>query len=199
MLRHRSTTHPLCVRSIAYLMASLTLGSVALVALPSRAQTANRSTSNPCFMVTSSGQQLNLGQLCGEANTPAPNIRPRTFRVKIKRRLASTPVIDVNFNGRSFEMILDTGASTTLITQDMANALKIQPTGYREVIVADGSTLKFPVSAVKSVSAGGLTAKNLEVTIADKADVGLLGHDFFGNYDVKIKRGVIEFSPSTGE
>jgi predicted aspartyl protease len=199
MLRHRSTTSLFQVRPIAYLMASLTIGGVGLVAFPSRAQTANRSTSNPCFMVTSSGQQLNLGQLCGEANTPAPNIRPRTFRVKIKRRLASTPVIDVNFNGRSFEMILDTGASTTLITQDMANALKIQPTGYREVIVADGSTLKFPVSAVKSVSAGGLTAKNLEVTIADKADVGLLGHDFFGNYDVKIKRGVIEFSPPTGE
>ncbi len=152
-----------------------------------------------CFMVTASGKQLNLGQLCGEVNTPPPQVKPRFYRIKIKRRLSSTPVIDVNFNGKPFEMILDTGASTTLITQDMATALQINPTGYREVVVADGSVVKFPVSAINTVSVGGVTARNLEVTIANKADVGLLGHDFFGNYDVKIKRNVIELYPSTGE
>jgi clan AA aspartic protease (TIGR02281 family) len=158
---------------------------------------AARSTTAPCYMVTSSGQQLNLGQLCGEENVPRPTLKPTTFRVKIKKRLASTPVIEVNFNGQTFEMIVDTGASSTLITQSMAQALRIQPTGYREVIVANGATLKFPISSINSVSAGGLTAKNLEVTIADQADVGLLGHDFFGNYDIKIKRNVIEFSPAS--
>jgi predicted aspartyl protease len=157
----------------------------------------SRSTNAPCYMVTSSGQQLNLGQLCGEENVPRPTLKPTTFRVKIKKRLASTPVIEVNFNGQIFEMIVDTGASSTLITKRMAQALRIQPTGYREVIVANGATIKFPMSSVNSVSAGGLTARNLEVTIAEQADVGLLGHDFFGNYDIKIKRNVIEFSPAS--
>lgn len=157
-----------------------------------------------CYMLTTAGQQLNLGTLCGEAQpvvlrpTSKP-IGPKVYRVKIKKRLAATPVIDVAFNGKLFEMILDTGASSTLITQAMATALRIPPTGYREVIVADGSTMKFPITTVKAVNAGGVVARNLEVTIADKADVGLLGHDFFGNYDVKIKRNVIEFSPPTGD
>jgi predicted aspartyl protease len=160
---------------------------------------AAQAQNNPCFMVTSSGRELNLGRLCGEVNVATPKSKSNIHRIKIKRRLAATPVIDVNFNGQVFEMILDTGASSTLITQDMANALQIQPKGYREVIIADGSLLKFPVSQIKTVSAGGVTAKNLEVTIANKADVGLLGHDFFGKYDVKIKRNVIEFYPPSGD
>jgi predicted aspartyl protease len=182
-------------RSVGQMLLAGTAAVVAAVALPPAAS----AQSDACYMVTSSGQQLNLGQLCGEVNTPAPKVKSRFYRIKIKRRLAATPVVDVNFNGKSFEMIWDTGASSTLITQDMAKALRIKPSGYREVIVADGSILKFPVTAIKSVSAGGVTARNLEVTIANKADVGLLGHDFFGNYDVKIKRNVIELSPPTSD
>jgi predicted aspartyl protease len=173
-----------------------------LWALPATAQvkrsTAARSSHSDaaCFMVTSSGKQLNLGSLCGEENTPPPQLgKDGVIHLKIKKRYASTPVVDVSFNGKTFEMIFDTGASSTLITQSMANALSVQPTGYREVVIADGSTLKLPVMAIKQVSAGGLTSRNLEVTVADKADVGLLGHDFFGNYDIKIKRNEIELHP----
>ncbi len=153
----------------------------------------------PCFLVTSSGKRTNLGSLCGELPMPEKPAKPGTYRVKIKRRLASTPVIDVNMNGKNYEMILDTGASSTLITQGMAQAMRLKPVGYRQVIIADGSTVKFPISAIKSVNVGGATAQNLEVTIAQNADVGLLGHDFFGGYDVKIKRTVVEFSVPSGE
>jgi clan AA aspartic protease (TIGR02281 family) len=172
-----------------------------LWALPATAQakrsTAARSPSDTaCFMVTSSGKQLNLGNLCGEENIASPQLgKDGVIRIKIKKRYASTPVVDVSFNGKTFEMIFDTGASSTLITQSMANALSIQPTGYREVVIADGSSLKLPVTAIKQVSAGGLTSRNLEVTVANKADIGLLGHDFFGNYDIKIKRNEIELHP----
>jgi predicted aspartyl protease len=161
---------------------------------PEVAQAAQETT---CYMVTASGQRLGLGKLCGEITPdPATNTGKSdgVFRARIKKRLASTPVIDVTFNGRTFEMVLDTGASSTLITRDMANALRLKPIGYREVIIADGSSVRMPVSTVQSVSTGGASIKNLQVTIADKADVGLLGHDFFGRYDVKIKRNVVEFS-----
>jgi predicted aspartyl protease len=163
-------------------------------AAPEVAQAVQETT---CYMVTASGQRMSLGKLCGEiAPDPATPTGKSdgVFRARIKKRLASTPVIDVTFNGRTFEMILDTGASSTLITRDMANALKLKPIGYREVIIADGSTVRMPVSTIQSVSTGGANIKNLQVTIADKADVGLLGHDFFGRYDVKIKRNVVEFS-----
>lgn len=174
------------------------LGSIALASV-AQAQV-NRATDGTCFMVTSSGRQLNLGSLCGEENIAVPttsNGKPRIVRLKIKKRYASTPVVDVNFNGKTFEMIFDTGASSTLITQAMANALQIKPTGYREVVIADGSMIKLPVTSIRNVSAGGLTNKNVEVTIADKADVGLLGHDFFGKYDIKIKRNEIELHPQS--
>ncbi len=173
----------------------------ALWAMPATAEAkraaATRSPGDTaCFMVTASGKQLNLGSLCGEENIAAPQLgKDGVIRIKIKKRYASTPVVDVAFNGKTFEMIFDTGASSTLITQSMADALSIQLIGYREVVIADGSTLKLPVTAIKKVSAGGLTSRNMAVTVADKADIGLLGHDFFGNYDIKIKRNEIELHP----
>jgi predicted aspartyl protease len=171
----------------------------AIAQSPSRSTTARPKTDAACFMLTSSGKQLNLGSLCGEENMAPIQLNPaspnKVIRLKIKKRYASTPVVDVAFNGKNFEMIFDTGASSTLITQPMANALKLQPIGYREVTIADGSSLKLPVSSVQRVSAGGLTNRNMEVTVAEQADVGLLGHDFFGNYDIKIKRTEIELHP----
>ena len=162
-----------------------------------------------CYMVTASGQRISLGTICGEVpaaadTTPSPTLKrvqPPTrdgiYRAKIKRRLSSTPVIDVAFNGRTFEMIFDTGASSTLITKKMAEALQLRPQGYREVVIADGSTIKFPITIINSATSGGMPARRLTVTVAENADIGLLGHDFFSKYDVKIKRQVIEFQPQT--
>jgi predicted aspartyl protease len=160
-----------------------------------------------CYMVSASGQRVSLGTLCGEAPIPDPvlptskRVQPPTrdgiYRTKIKRRLASTPVIDVSFNGKTFEMILDTGASNTLITKQMAEALRLNPKGYREVVIADGSTVKFPMTTIDAATSAGLPPRKLNVTVAENADIGLLGHDFFARYDVKIKRHVIEFQPQT--
>lgn len=142
-----------------------------------------------CFMVTSSGRTISLGKLCGV--TPVDS---RVFRVPIKRRVGKTPVLDVMFNRQeTFEMILDTGASSTLITQKMANALKLQPTGKINAQIADGSQVQFLTSQVKYITVGPAIANNLEVAIAPKASIGLLGHDFFDNYDIKILEKEVEF------
>ena len=158
-----------------------------------------------CYMVTASGKKTSLGPLCGElpsestGATSGTSSKPKNgvYRVPIKRRLASTPVIDVMFNGKKFEMILDTGASSTLITQRMAIALGLKPTGARQMIIADGSRVRFLTANVGSVTTGGMPARKLTVTVAPNSDIGLLGHDFFDRYDVKIKRSVIEFAPPT--
>ncbi|MCC5644434.1 retroviral-like aspartic protease family protein [Nostoc sp. CHAB 5824] len=149
-----------------------------------------------CYMITSSGKTVGLGRLCGNTNIAAPvdTVDNRVFRVSIKRRFGGTPVIDVTFNDKkTFEMIVDTGASGTIITQAMANTLKLQATGTMQAQVADGSEVEFPTSKVKSIAAGGVTANNLQVAIAPKASIGLLGHDFFGNYDIKILEKEVEF------
>ncbi len=163
----------------------------------------SQATAQSCYMVTASGKKTSLGPLCGEmpsesaGTTSATTAKNGVYRVPIKRRLASTPVIDVMFNGKKFEMILDTGASSTLITQRMAIALGLKPTGARQMIIADGSRVRFLTANIGSVTTGGMPARKLSVTVAPNSDIGLLGHDFFDRYDVKIKRSVIEFAPPT--
>ena len=126
------------------------------------------------------------------AQPPAGN--QKVFQAKIKRRAGGTPVIDVVFNGNNtFEMIVDTGASGTLITQRMATALRVKPVRTVRAGIADGSVVEFPIGMVRSIRVGGAAIQNVEVAIAKQMQIGLLGHDFFGNYDVKIKKDVVEF------
>ncbi|MEG4115339.1 MULTISPECIES: retropepsin-like aspartic protease [unclassified Microcoleus] len=129
------------------------------------------------------------------ANQPTkPPGNPQVFQAKIKRRAGGTPVIDVVFNGnKTFEMILDTGASGTLISQRMATALGVRPVRTVRAGIADGSVVEFPIGVVRSIRVGGVAIQNVEVAIAKQMPIGLLGHDFFGNYDVKIKKDVVEF------
>ncbi|AFY56474.1 putative aspartyl protease [Rivularia sp. PCC 7116] len=144
-----------------------------------------------CFMTTEDGRTINLGSLCGI--TPVKPVDTGVYRIDIKRRSGNTPIVDVTFNGKqTFEMIFDTGASGTLITQSMANALQIKPSGTLQASIADGSVIKLKTGQVKSIGVGGAKVNNVRVAIAPNADTGLLGHDFFGNYDVKIRQNTIE-------
>jgi predicted aspartyl protease len=169
-----------------------------------------------CFMVTSSGKTISLTKICGpqtiQSNLPDPSpvkhsasrvaqistsvkyLDPNTVRIPIKRHIGRTPVIDVRFNNKqTFEMVLDTGADGTLITRKMANQLKLKLTGTIEAQIADGSEVKFFTGKVKTITVGRIVAKNIEVAIAPKADIGLLGHDFFGNYDIRLLEKEVEF------
>jgi aspartyl protease family protein len=144
-----------------------------------------------CYMITPQGTRINLSSICGSKPPEAT-----LFRIPIKRRSAKTPVIDVTFNNRyTFEMILDTGASGTLITQDMASLLKLKPTGQATFEIADGSTVKFDTTVIRSISANGAVVNNVEVAIAKRGNLGLLGHDFFGKYNVRILENAIELQP----
>lgn len=159
-----------------------------LLALPSKA-TAN--DPGGCFMVTSDGRTVSLGGLCGAAPTSNGIIL-----IPIKRRVGRTPVVDVTFNGKkTYEMIFDTGASSTLITLSMASDLKMKATGVLNAQIADGSQVQFMTGKVNTLAAGSAMMSNVEVAIAPRADMGLLGHDFFGNYDVKIREKVVELHP----
>ena len=121
------------------------------------------------------------------------------FIAPIKRRIGGTPIIEVTFNGtQRFEMIVDTGASGTVITQKIAAALGVVPTGKAKANTASAKAVEFPIGYLDSMEAGGMTVNKVSVAIAGtELETGLLGHDFFGNYDITIKRNVVEFRPQT--
>lgn len=118
------------------------------------------------------------------------------YQAIIKRRLGGTPVINVTFNGtQQFEMIVDTGASGTVITQQTAATLGVVPVAKAKANTASAKDVEFDIGYVDSIEAGGAVIKNVPIAIAPSSEleIGLLGHDFFGNYDVTFKRDVVEF------
>ncbi|MEM7726469.1 MAG: retropepsin-like aspartic protease [Cyanobacteria bacterium P01_A01_bin.45] len=123
------------------------------------------------------------------------NSRTKVFAVPIKRRIGGTPIIEVIFNGeRTFEMIVDTGASGTVITQQMAKSLGVVTVGKAQANTASAKSVEFPIGYVKSIEVLGARANKVAVAIAGSGlEVGLLGHDFFGDYDLTIKRDMVEF------
>ena len=93
-------------------------------------------------------------------------------------------------------MIVDTGASGTVITQKIAAALGVVTVGKAKANTASAKAVEFPIGYLDSMEVGGMTVNKVPVAIAGtELDTGLLGHDFFGNYDVTIKRNVVEFRP----
>ncbi|MEB3232459.1 MAG: retropepsin-like aspartic protease [Leptolyngbyaceae bacterium] len=119
----------------------------------------------------------------------------RVFSAPIVRRSGGTPVIQVLFNDRyTVEMIVDTGASGTVITQRVAQTLGVQPTGRTNVSTASAQNVSFLLGQVESIKVDGVGLENVVVAIAGPGlDTGLLGHDFFGRYDVTVRSDVVEF------
>lgn len=119
------------------------------------------------------------------------------FVAPIKRRVGGTPIVEVMFNGQQrFDMIIDTGASGTVITQEMANALGVVVVGKAKANTASSKAVEFSIGYVDSMEVSGVVVNKVPVAIAGvELETGLLGHDFFGNYDVTIKRNVVEFRP----
>ncbi|NJR50236.1 MAG: aspartyl protease [Leptolyngbyaceae cyanobacterium CSU_1_3] len=113
-----------------------------------------------------------------------------THRARIKYRQSRIPVIDVVFNGnRQFEMMVDTGASGTMITPDMAEELQATIVGTTIAMTPAGET-EIAIGRIKSIQVGGHKVRNVQVAIGP---VRLLGHDFFDRCDISIKQDVVEF------
>ena len=156
--------------------------------------------SQTTVMVPPSPTVKALKPLLSKPSFPPSTILPRNnevFIAPIKRRIGGTPIIEVTFNGtQRFEMIVDTGASGTVITQNIATALGVVAVGKAKANTASAKAVEFPVGYLDSMEAGGMRVNKVPVAIAGtELETGLLGHDFFGNYDVTIKRNVVEFRP----
>lgn len=169
------------------------------LALEAKAQDAST-----CFMLDSNGNSMNLGNLCQNKNKPRSNPvgtlippKPKTpgiYSIPIKRKRSGIPVIDVTFNGKyTFEMMLDTGASSIVITPQMAKKLRVNHHETIRVSTPSDNNVKLSSGYVYTVQVAGLKQKNARVITAPKMDMGLLGQSFFSQYDLTIKNNVVEF------
>jgi predicted aspartyl protease len=118
-----------------------------------------------------------------------------SFSLPIIKKLDNIPVVEITFNGQqTFQMLLDTGASRTLITRAMANQLQLPATGKTKAKTASGIS-EFDIVQLQSVQFGQGTANNIAVSVGkDELNYGLLGHDVYKGYDITLKEDVIFFS-----
>jgi gag-polyprotein putative aspartyl protease len=127
------------------------------------------------------------------ATGPVSEPRRGIYRAAIKYYSGGIPVVDVVFNGgQRFEMMVDTGASGTMITHAMAQQLRVKTVGSVQATTPSGNT-QFEVGYIDSMVVGGGALRAFPVAIGP---VALLGHDFFGDCNISIKRdqNIVEFS-----
>ncbi|MFQ4140259.1 TIGR02281 family clan AA aspartic protease [Nodosilinea sp. PGN35] len=109
-------------------------------------------------------------------------------QIPIQRRQGGTPVVDVTLQAsggtQTFPMLFDTGATGTLITAEMAQAVGVTVVGETQARIADGSVVTLPIGLVNAVELGGLRRE--QVTVAIGGSYGLLGQDIYGQYGIAI-------------
>ena len=156
-----------------------------------------------CFLKTKSGRVISLNEVCvfpqaDPKTAVAPLSTPGVYQAKIIRKQGGIPVILVIFNDQTpFEMLVDTGASGTVITSMMAEQLGVTPTGRGKADTPSQKGVEFEIGLIQTLNVAGAIKNNLTVAIAPALDVGLLGQNFLSGYDVTIKEDVVEFRART--
>ncbi|WP_013323245.1 retropepsin-like aspartic protease [Gloeothece verrucosa] len=115
------------------------------------------------------------------------------------QKLPSTNVfsLPVTIEGKTHPFILDMGASNSIITNQIAQKLKLKsiniPNDLLEYMVVGQSCDKleaamhpFPKIAIEGASAQGLMGLGLSKFLISENIAGVIGLDFFSGFDVKI-------------
>jgi clan AA aspartic protease (TIGR02281 family) len=121
------------------------------------------------------------------------SIESNMFSIPISQKLGGIPVIEVSFNSQKVLMLLDTGASRTLITKSIAQRLQLQATGSATAKTANG-TATFSTATIDKIRFGDGETNDVMVAVGQNdLPYGLLGHDVYDGYDITIKENAIEF------
>jgi clan AA aspartic protease (TIGR02281 family) len=117
---------------------------------------------------------------------------------------ATAIIVPVEVNGVPARMVVDTGASRTALSKQLASRAGIEPSAPQGAIVttAMGKTW-LPGGRADHISLGGARLSDVPVFIQNSADRsfgdgvdGLLGLSFLGNFHVRIGGGVLELRPT---
>jgi aspartyl protease family protein len=116
---------------------------------------------------------------------------PRIIRVPIEGRTGGIPVIAVTLNGqKTFPMMVDTGASLTIITPQMARAIGFRQEGSEKIRVANGDIVDMPRGRISSIRVGDAEIRNFTVLVGSAP---LLGQNFFSEYTVAVGQNAVIF------
>ncbi|MEX0804205.1 MAG: retropepsin-like aspartic protease [Candidatus Binatia bacterium] len=110
-----------------------------------------------------------------------------TVPVQISGRSIIIPVI---FNhSLKTQLLLDTGATSTLVSKSIASSLALQEIGSATGVTVGGA-ITVPVARVKSLKVGSAEVVDLLVNIhnfsQDPRYEGLLGMDFLGRFNISL-------------
>src|SRR5919199_516082 len=115
----------------------------------------------------------------------------QTFRVPIEGRTGGIPIIAVTLNGqRTFPMMVDTGASLTIITPQMARAIGFRQEGSEKIRVGNGDVVDMPRGRISSIRVGDAEIRNFTVLVGSAP---LLGQNFFSEYNVTVAQNAVIF------
>jgi clan AA aspartic protease (TIGR02281 family) len=99
------------------------------------------------------------------------------------------------------DVIIDTGASTSVITRKVAERLRLDLRGAPEVdVLTAGGKVHAPVGRLRSAAIGNAVVQDLEVVVVDLPDWdgtgGLVGLNFLDRFKTSIdfQRGVLTLS-----
>lgn len=141
------------------------------------------------FQSKSTPKVVNLPQIA----TLPQNNQSNMFSIPIAQKLGGIPVIEVSFNSQKVLMLLDTGASRTLITKSIAQRLQLQASGSATAKTANG-TATFSTTTIDKIKFGDGETNDVMVAVGQNdLPYGLLGHDVYDGYDITIKESSIEF------
>lgn len=202
----RSTWHGLCIGSLLVLL----LASSASAALYSCTDAAGNT------VITNTPPGLRGCTLLGTSQPSSP-VRPKTTPEPIPRppdpaevlqshpvrassfsvpleQLGTLWVVRILINGtRPAQLILDTGASHTILSSAIARDLGLwaQSSATSMTMHTAGGTVRADVLTVASISAGGAEVRNSLAAIYDLPEApptieGLLGQDFLRHFEVTL-------------
>lgn len=107
---------------------------------------------------------------------------------------ASLIILDVHLNGRGpYPLLLDTGATTTMVDTSVASDLGLIPTSSLSIVTASGAT-RAPVATIEELAIGAFGVRSLRVSwmpmtalrSADARLAGVLGSDVLARVTVLI-------------
>ena len=113
--------------------------------------------------------------------------------IPIIDRISGCPVIEVIINKTPFPMMLDTGASVSVLTPETRNRLNLQQTGLMKIEDASGNRFNRPTVNISSITTGDISKRNLTAAVSPSS-FNLLGNNFFNDYIITITRDHIKFS-----
>jgi len=139
-----------------------------------------------------------------EKNGDSEKDKMRTVTVPV-RRYGGSLIVPVKLNNqKSVHLILDTGATMTVLSTDVAIELGLtsDPESQIATVNTAGGPVQVNLTKVESMGIKGAKAKNVVVAIHDLPDVkpgidGLLGLSFLNNFLVTIdsKQGQLQLTP----